>query len=148
HELRTPLAALQLNHQTLERSLLGDPEISGNDRVRERVERSGHNIGRLERLIEMLLDVSRITSNRFELELETFDLEPLVREVTARFHDSALRVGSELSVTTSGPLIGRWDRLRIDQVLSNLLANAIKYGRGRPIEVNAERSRDLAQLSV
>jgi signal transduction histidine kinase len=143
HELRTPLAALQLNLQTISRVLLKQP-LQDRERVEERISRTLDNVSRLDRLIDELLDVSRITSNRLKLEPSEVELGALVHEVTGRLAESAAKAGSRIDVEAPGPIVGRWDRLRLEQVVSNLVSNALKYGRGLPVRVEARLEADGA----
>jgi PAS domain S-box-containing protein len=130
HELKTPLTALQLQLQGLHRRIVAvDPSLAA------RIERGVRSGQRLADLIEALLDVSRIATGRFELKRERFDLSATVHEVVDRLRESAAREGSPVTVVAPRGVIGSWDRLRLEQVLTNLLANAIKYGKGGPIEV-------------
>ena len=130
HELRTPLSAVQLQLQ----SLLERPE--GLDaRTRAKVERACRSGERLVTLVDTLLDVSRITTGSFTLNPTCFDLTAAVQEVVERFREHAVRAGSTVTLRSQGPLEGFWDRLRIEQVVTNLLANALKYAAGTPAEL-------------
>ena len=143
HELKTPLTALQL--QLLgarDRALVGDPRVA--DRI-ERALRVGERLGQL---IETLLDVARIATGTLTLNREPFDLGDAVREVVDRFRDAATQAGCTLSASIGGSIRGRWDRLRVEQVLMNLISNAIKYGPGHPIRVSACREGDDAILVI
>jgi signal transduction histidine kinase len=103
---------------------------------------------RLVRLGEALLDVSRLTSGRLELAPEPTDLAALVREVTERFADEAAEAHSPIACDAGEPLVAPVDAGRLDQVLSNLLSNALKYGRGAPIRVALRGADGRALLSV
>ena len=103
---------------------------------------------RLASLIDRLLDVSRITAGKIELSLEEVDLAALTRDVATRFKREAENAGCRITLRLAGPLVGRWDRMRIEQVVSNLLSNAIKYGRGKPIDVELHADDATARLSV
>jgi len=72
----------------------------------------------------------------------------VLREVVERLEETRRRAGSSLQISVPGAVIGRWDRMRIDQVVSNLLINAIKYGKGNPIEISVEKSGEVARLKV
>lgn len=138
HELRTPLAAMLMQVESLQRALTRNPNIPVADRL-AKVANSGR---RLERLVDQLLDVTRITAGRLRLEPELVDLAELVRDVVARFADTSAKVRSPIAVTAETDVRGCWDRTRIDQVVTNLIANALKYGRGRPVEVELHMDRD------
>jgi len=146
HELRTPLTAMRLAHQTLLRMAAQpgciSPQALSLARAADRHEQ------RLSRLIDALLDVTRIEARRLSLELETVDLAALTHEAVALAGPEAERAGSKIVLRPSGPVEGRWDRGRLEQVLSNLLSNAIKYGAGQPIEVEVRADAEWAELSV
>jgi signal transduction histidine kinase len=127
HELRTPLTPLELQLEAVLRA------IEPGDALYERVARAKRQSGRLVRLVEGLLDASRLAAGRLELELELFDCRTLATEVLDQAREEATRAGSALSLKAEGPTEGRWDRQRVGQALSNLLANAIKYGAGGPV---------------
>jgi signal transduction histidine kinase len=76
------------------------------------------------------------------------DLSALVREVVSRFAAQAARTNTPLEVNAAEPVVGRWDRIRLEQVASSLLSNALKYGAGRPVHVLVERTPTGARLTV
>ncbi len=131
HELKTPLAALQMQIESLQRMLARDVTPAN---LESRLDKAARASTRLGRLIDELLDVSRITAGRLRLDPEPVLLDELVREVAERFADQLGAAGCTLQVTTA-PTRGLLDRSRIDQVASNLIANAIKYGRGGLVEL-------------
>lgn len=137
HELRTPLAALQLRLQATQRSLGHHSDA----KLTERVNGSVRQVERLSRLIDRLLDVSRIMTGKLTIEREPIDLLALVRDVIDDFHEPARAAGSTLRCDEDcgGALVGMFDKSRIEQVVVNLLSNAIKYGEGRPIAVAVRR---------
>lgn len=143
HELKTPLTALQLQLESLRERKEGL-----DSRMASRLERAYRSSARLTDLIEALLDVSRISTGRFELNPQRFDLAEAVHEVVERLRDSATKAGCTLSLQSQEPLPGTWDRLRIEQMVINLLGNAIKYGAGAPIEVSLAREGETAVLEV
>jgi PAS domain S-box-containing protein len=138
HELRTPLTPLEIGLQRLLRPLDGGGAGWPAERVRPALERCERQVRRLEVLIDNLLDVSRISSGRLTLQPEEVDLAEVMRDVATRFADQISASGSKLDLTLTGPVVGQWDRLRLEQVVTNLVTNAIKYGRGRPIEATCE----------
>jgi signal transduction histidine kinase len=145
HELRTPLAALRMQVQMAQRRL-----ADGSGGVGPRLAAADRVIGRMSRLVYDLLEVSRINSGRLplELQLEDVDLAALVGDVVADHADAAAHAGCPLDLRADGPCVGRWDRLRIEQVVAQLLANALKYGAGKPIEVSVRGEGAWAVLSV
>jgi signal transduction histidine kinase len=145
HELKTPLTALTLTSYQLAHLV---PRASSDPRLQRLVTAVARQTSRLDVLVTNLLDVSRIRSRRLHLELSDVDLGGVVREVASRFEAELAHSGSTLALRLDGPVVGRWDRLRVEQVVTNLLSNAVKYGAGRPIEIAASLRGDAAVLRV
>jgi PAS domain S-box-containing protein len=143
HELKTPLTALQLQLLNIDDQL----RLGGEDLAKS-IERARRLAARLDQLIEALLDVSRIVTGRLKLNIESFDVGEVALEIAERLRESASAAGCELSLKILGKLQGRWDRLRIEQLLTNLISNAIKYAAGQPIEVLLRREADIAIMEV
>jgi PAS domain S-box-containing protein len=143
HELKTPLTALQLQLQSLlQRTDAMDQKVTS------KLERANRSGDRLADLIESLLDMSRIATGRLVLDRETCDLAELVRQVAEDLRMAAAKAGSELELQLAGPISGVWDRVRLEQVVINLLANAIKYGAGAPITICLRLEEGEALLVV
>jgi PAS domain S-box-containing protein len=149
HELRTPLTALRMSTETVQR-LAQRSSDALRERISSKITLGLRQLDRLEALIEQLLDVSRLAEGRLGLTVEPMDLVTLVREVAERFADQLAREETPLELELPSELKGRWDRSRLDQVLTNLLANALKYGRRKPIAVNvaSDGPRQRALVSV
>lgn len=145
HELRTPLTALQLGLQRLVKESAVPGDGARLSKWAATCQRQGERLGRL---VGDLLDVSRITSGRLPMVLEEVDLSALMEEVAARMGPELEKVGCPLVMKLHSPLTGRWDRSRLDQVLTNLLGNAMKYGQGRPIEITSEAMPEGVRLRV
>lgn len=121
HELRTPLTLIRGQLQLIARSRLEMPE-----ELRERLAVVRDQAERMTELATRLLDVSRIGSGRLDLDLEPTDLSRLARELAERFQPRA--AGRPITVRVPAtPVVGRWDRSRLEEVLVNLLDNAIRY---------------------
>ncbi|MGI5862760.1 MAG: ATP-binding protein [Myxococcales bacterium] len=149
HELRTPVTSLQLAAQGLLR-LAGS---GGLDAVppaflRTSLETSVRQSSRMAQLIDRLLDVSRIQAGRLELQLEPVDLAAVAREIVAVSREEIGLAGCELTLKADAPVVGRWDRSRLEQVTANLLSNALKYGAGKPIEIRVEAAGDFGRMIV
>jgi PAS domain S-box-containing protein len=149
HELRTPLTTLQLRVESLMRTLEIRPQeglASG------RIARNGavalQQVLHLGDMVSVLLDVSRIGEGKLALDCEDVDLAALVRRVVARLRQAAADAGCRLDLHSAEEAVGRCDRFRVEQVVTNLLTNAIKYGAGKPVEVALRRSNGSAQLAV
>ncbi len=148
HELKTPLTSLALRLQSLARAVQADPTSALAQRHGREVEAMRRQVTRLSELVDGLLDVSRISTGRLKLQYESVDLPALVREVAARFELEARRAGCELHVTQVEGFSGTWDRLRLEQVVSNLLSNALKYGAGAPVHIDVAPGGSSARLWV
>ncbi len=146
HELRTPLTPLLLHFQKL---IAPDRRFEANpEKVRETLGKCERQLQRLGKLVDSLLDVSRISAGALTLTLDRVDLGEIVREVAGRFAEELSRAACSLELRTADPVVGTWDRIRIEQLVTNLVANAIKYGRGKPLVVSVEREGEVAVLTV
>ncbi len=149
HELYTPITSLMLSLEAMRPSASGAAgkalDARAMHKLLDLVLRQGR---RLVRLIGDLLDVSRIQTGRLVLELGDVELGALVREVVERLEPDVARSRSVVSVLASAPVHGRWDRSRLDQVLTNLLSNSMKFGAGKPVEVVVGAECGLARLVV
>jgi len=139
HELKTPLTPLKIQTQALMRTLrtksLAEVQT---DRLEKMLLISERQLGRLSKLIDDLLDVSRISNGKLCLNLEEFDLVELIHGVTDRFTAQLAAAGCTLKFDALEPILVQWDRLRTEQVVTNLLTNAMKYGSGKPIEAQVQ----------
>ncbi len=135
HELKTPLTALRLQVQALQRSVMRAPDqqFSG-EQLRARFDAADRQVQRLVQLIDALLDVSRLQRGPVAPDVTELDLAALVGEVVDRARTTAA-AGSSLTLEAPPSLRGCVDGSRVDQILTNLLSNAVKYGRGKPITV-------------
>ena len=148
HELRTPLTVLRIGIESLTKLLRQPPSEWSAERLIDLVTRIERAQRRQYALVERLLDVSRITSGRLELQWTDVDLSVLVTEAAARIRPECDRAGSTLTLDVAEGVTGRWDAMRLDSVVSNLLGNAVKYGCGRPIEMKLEADATTARLIV
>lgn len=107
-------------------------------------------VRRLEILVADLLDASRIQQGRLEIKPESLDLVELSREVLSRFEDSPLRQPEHrLILDAPEPVTGNWDAARLDQVLTNLISNAVKYSpHGGEILLRLRYDDEFAEISV
>jgi PAS domain S-box-containing protein len=143
HELRTPLTPLRLQIQILRRMLTNRGALA-RDKLAGSLDTLERQTERLGRLVSDLLDVSRITAGKLTLHRERLDLADLAREVVERYAGAS---GSRIDLQTESAA-GHWDRARLEQVATNLLANAIKYGQGKPIDVSVGLKEGIALLAV
>jgi PAS domain S-box-containing protein len=143
HELKTPLTALQLQLQGLKKHL-----VSLEPKDAHRLERALGSTGRLSELVETLLDVSRLSTGQLTLHPQRLDLVSTVKDVVERLREAAATASCPVEVRDGGPIEGTWDRLRIEQVVTNLLSNAFKYAAGGPVELSLEREGSEVLLVI
>ncbi|MFY2558309.1 PAS domain-containing sensor histidine kinase [Corallococcus terminator] len=148
HELKTPLTPLHLKLQMLARAAQErrGPELL--ERLPADLEVMLRQVKRLSTLVGELLDMTLISGGPPRLALEPVALRALVHAVAARFAREAQRTGTPLHVEVDDGVVGQWDRGLLEQALSNLLSNALKYGEGRPVHLRAGRTAEHAWLSV
>lgn len=149
HELKTPISALRLSLQSVQLMQQRSPPPPDAPAILARkLEIAVKQTRRLGTLVEELLEVSRIDSGRVSLRLENTDVGALAREVAQSMADSAARAGSTLRVSVSDEVTAPLDRVRLEQVLTNLLANAIKFGGGRPVDLEVKNAGELLLITV
>jgi len=146
HELRNPLNALMLQLGGLRRAAQRDASSLATPAMTGRLDRSEEQIIRLVRLVDTLLDVSRIKSGRLDIEYADVDLVAVARSVVQQLEPIA--DGVPVRLRAPATLVGRWDPLRVEQVVSNLLSNALKYGDGKPVDVEISLDGDCAHIAV
>jgi PAS domain S-box-containing protein len=149
HELRTPLTPLKIQMQSLMRKLgpSGASEINW-EAIAKMMQSSHRQIERLSRLIDELLDVSRINVGHLKLTVEPHDLSQIVKNVVGNISTNNSEGTGPIEIDADHPVVGQWDAFRIEQVVTNLLANAIKYGSGKPIKISVSTANNLARLVI
>jgi PAS domain S-box-containing protein len=160
HELRTPVGSMRLQTRMLERVAkeaaselraihertgAASSELAG---IGDRVRKLEGYTRRLGRLIEQLLDSAHVRYGNLPLKVEDADLAELTREAVASIRDEVERSGSTVTLRADAPIQGRWDPVRIEQVIANLLLNAAKFGGGKPIDILVEAESGRARVSV
>ncbi|MFL5308515.1 MAG: ATP-binding protein [Polyangia bacterium] len=155
HELKTPLTSLRLKVDGILRMTAAAPDTPIDvPKLSARVHTIDKQLDRLSELVDALLDVSRAAAGRLELKLEDVDLTTVVMSAAERFKDDLANAGCSLSIVITGstgqksPIVGRWDRLRLDEVITNFLSNAVKYGAGKPIQIRVAASDTTATVEV
>lgn len=149
HELKTPLTPLALRLQQLQRLAASELPVEAlRTEVNEVAGAAMEQVRKVAALVRDLLDVSRISEGRPRTIRQSVDLEAVVREVCRGLSGDAEQAGCEIDLRANGPVVGMWDRLRLEEVTANLMLNAFKYGAGRPVHVRVEVSGDRAQLRV
>ena len=149
HELKTPLNTLILEVQ-LRKLQLGRNNFAAfsDDKLRQMVDKDERQIRSLIRLIDDMLDVSRIRTGKLSIRPNHFDLGKLVASVVENFAPQMEASGCTLLFQRPEPIVGVWDEFRIEQVLANLLTNAMRYGAGKPVQVNVSATPVTACIEV
>ncbi len=145
HELRTPVSALSLGIEHTQRVLAGGAQPAV---VASGLARASRQIARLMALIDQLLDLSRLRAGGFQLERRKVDLAEAVKAVVDRLAPAAEAARCALLVEAHPGVIGHWDGVALEQVIGNLLSNALKYGAGKPVSIAMEKRGAVAELSV
>ena len=151
HELRNPLAVVRAHWELLSRRLeRAIDAVADDDRaaIRSSLERLGNGIDDMQRMIEELLNPQHASLGGFELRRSQMDLAAAVRLAADELRDPTAAARLRLHLPDV-PVPGSWDRGRIEQVVANLLANALKYSPAEaPVDVSLELDRGLARLRV
>jgi len=145
HEVRTPLNGLILETQLRKMHLARDNAAAFTlDKMQAMVERDERQIQSLIRLIEDMLDVSRIRTGKLSIRPAPVDLTQVVARLLENFAAQISAAQSSVNFTAGQPVVGQWDEFRIEQVISNLLTNALRYGAKKPIDVAVYSENDQA----
>jgi signal transduction histidine kinase len=149
HELKTPLTSLKLQLQMTKRWFRPE-EASGVPfkKVEKMIDVSEIQVNRLQTLIDDLLDVSRIGTGKLEFRCEDVDVVHLVSEVVERYNEGLLATIPRVKLESPERLTAFCDRFRMEQVVTNLLSNAAKYGANKPIEIRVEKAQDRVRIIV
>lgn len=149
HELKTPLTSMLLKIQLLLHNIrnvsLANFSVQN---LLDMLETAEGQTKRLSQMISDLLNISLITTGKFQLERQNEDLSQIVKEVVKEFSEKLRKENYSLNLKVNGAVYANVDKVRIAQVLTNLLSNAIKYGNGKPIQVEVESKNNLATIAV
>lgn len=150
HELKTPLTSMKIQFQLAQKLYReGNPKVFEKESVRKRIEISNKQLSRMGRLIENMLDVSNLSSGKLALESHEVDLLALAKEIVDSFQEQLEYTHIDLKIEAkSPPYLIMGDAYRLEQVISNLLNNAIKYGNNNPVKLIFENHPDKVSLSV
>lgn len=149
HELRNPLSPLFMQAQYLLDSAAQERGGSVSaDWLIGQLEAFCDRMRRFIAMLNRITDAARIGSGHLDLELERVDCREVLQEVVANFEREAATARSDLRVDAPEAVTGTWDRLRLSQIVSNLLSNAVRYGAGKPIEIRLRADARQVVLAV
>ncbi len=146
HDFKSFLQTLTLRIDVTKRAL--KRQVADSENVLSGVAQMEKQVAGMEALITRVLDLTRLQLGALPFELSEVDLSAVISEVAARFEPQFETKGTELKLALEPAVVGVWDRLRLDQVVSNLVSNALKYGGGRPVEVTLRADVECAELRV
>lgn len=149
HELNTPLTTLKMQIQIRLKKLQSENEILDREVLKKMYGDDLRQINRLVTLVEDILEISRINTGKFLLKKKEVDLCDVAKTIAAQFAPQFERANVQLDlILPTVKLVGVWDAFRIEQVISNLLSNAFKYGSGNPVKIVLEKQEDIAVLKI
>lgn len=149
HELKTPLTSMLLQLQTALHNVRSVSLANFSvESLMKMLESAEHQSMRLSRMINDLLNVSLITTGRLDLNIEKTDLKKLVEEVKTSFDERLANEQYTLTVDAPEPVWGKWDKIRVGQVVANLISNAIKYGDHKPLLLRVYKDGKTAKIVV
>jgi PAS domain S-box-containing protein len=151
HELRNPIAPLTFQvrlalNKTEQMTAAGTPVAT--DWVQSQLRGIEQRLHRLLETLDRLLDMSRLSTGRIDLQPEPMNLVTVVRDVIGTLEAEFAIARCKLNWSEHGDTTGTWDRLRVEQICRNLLSNACRFGAGHPIEVSVSADHDFATLRV
>ncbi len=150
HELKTPLTPLKLQFQMLIKAMKQMKQFeTPSDKLDKILRSSDKQLDKINSLIDELLDVARINSGNLQLQIIEFDLVHLAKEIIDRYNHHLSTIQCQLNFESSEScILVEWDIFRIEQVIVNLLTNAIKYGAEKPINISIKRNGNQVTVSI
>ncbi len=149
HELRTPLNTLFLETQMRKMQLeRGNIAAFDEERMKKMVARDGRQIQSMIRLIDDMLDVSRMRSGKLSIRPDWTELSGLLARIVSDLTAQAAAAGTTIALNAGEQVTGMWDEFRIEQVIVNLLTNAIRYGQKQPIEISLVTTANSARIYI
>jgi signal transduction histidine kinase len=147
HELRTPLSVLAMEVRVRQHQVAADnAAFFAIENLTKMFERDQRQVRSLTRLIDDMLDVSQIQHGKLSIRRGPTDLSALVRRVVAQ--TSAQRSDVVVNLKADVEIQGDWDEFRLEQVVVNLLTNALRYGAGKPVDVELQQLPGAAAIKV
>jgi signal transduction histidine kinase len=149
HELRTPLNTLHIECQVRQLQLQRDENyVFDRERVQVMIERDMRQIKSMVRLINDMVDVSRVNCGNLAIHPEQMNLSQLVLRIVDDFTQQALTIGSSFHVDITPDVSGFWDDFRIEQIIINLITNALRYGGYKPVGIKLVVIDDMVEVHV
>jgi len=147
HELKTPLTSLKLQTQMTKKQLSKTHGLTS-EQMEKQLDNTVNQIDRLNKLVDDMLDVSRINTGKLNLHKSNINLSNLLHELIERFMPQFEGVDSKVHTEITPDVIGHWDSYKLEQVINNLFSNAIRYSPRKNIYVKLTIEKNMAILSV
>lgn len=149
HELKNPITGLKLQADMAKRSI----ETQGAEaltpvKVKKIIDNFHTDIERLKRLVDDMMDVSRIDTGKLKMKYEYFNLDDFMYDLLERISTTFPNYKDQVKVTINTPVLVKWDRVRMEQVISNLFCNAFKYGNDSQIKLSTTFDDQNILISV
>jgi signal transduction histidine kinase len=149
HELKTPITSLKLQMHLFQKKLNALPEKRTSDlEYMVFMDKFRHQIARLVRIVDQLLDVTRIERRDISLDVEKFELSDLIRSLLLRLSNDLESAGCKVTVDLQPGITCFWDAFRFEQVLDNIISNAIKYAPDKPIAISAKEMVGVVLITI
>lgn len=148
HELKTPLTCLQLQIQVMQWQMKQLSNEAYANELLDSLKKQEDNLLRISRIVDNILDDSKISEGRLTLQLRRFDLSEMATEVIEQVKLTALLGNINIQFSAQNPVEGDWDRFRLEQVLLNLIMNAIRYGEKKSVRVEVSILGNDALMTV
>jgi signal transduction histidine kinase len=151
HELRNPVAPLTFQvrlalNKVDQMSAAGTPVAT--EWIRSQFRGIEQRLHRLLETLDRLLDVSRLSTGRIDLQADEVNFAELVREVLSGYEAELAVARCKVTLSEHGDTTGVWDRLRVEQICRNLLSNAVRFGAGQPIEISVSGDQDFVLMRI
>ncbi len=147
HELRTPITSLKLKSQIAKRRIK-TARMNSVEQMEAYIDETEVQLERLVKLIEDMLDLTRVSTGRLPMEFEIESVSDATREAVSRLEPQFNEQGTPIEFKGSSDALARIDRTRLQQVVTNLLTNTLRYAPGKPVSVEVTRNGDKIILAV
>jgi signal transduction histidine kinase len=143
HELKTPLTSLKLQTQISKRQ-----EEFQTPKIQKQLNSTILQIDRLNKLVDDMLDITRINTGKLDLQRTHFNLSKLLEDLTERFAPQFDAARITLDTQIDKNIEGNWDAFKLEQVVNNLFSNALRYSAGYPVQVSLKKLERKVVLNV
>jgi signal transduction histidine kinase len=148
HDLRSPATTIKLSLEVVRRALADPGAPISPDQVQRAVLKANASLERMMKMMDDLLAMNRAEGDAFDIVWQKVDLREVIDDVLGELTGAIEASGSPVSLEGPASLVGLWDRVRVEQIVANLISNAIKYGRGGPIRLQLSQCGPMARFTV